>query len=193
MDFLASEVGERADIFAVEAKFDPGGLINSLNGLGIANFHCVDIVMDGFFGVLAVLFPDGDSAQLGNGVFDVVERRFEDMELFVPKEFLVSVEVGKINDGGGAGLEYLEPVFFSFGPGVMWIQVEPMLEFIYCHDPWEDFEDIFDLVNPGAQEFLAFGEENVPVVHGEELHGHSGEFGDFRGEPACAEQFEVAG
>ena len=60
----------------------------------------------------------------------------------------------------------MEPVFFSFGAGVPGIQVEPVLELINCYDPGEDFEDIFELVDSGAQEFVSVREENIPMIHG---------------------------
>ncbi len=148
--------------------------------------------MEGGGGVLFVIEPGVERSELGDAVFDVVERYLEEMELALPHGALGIGVFGPVDDRGGESGECGEPGVGAIFEGMTGVGVKPVLVLIDDGDPCECAEDAFELVSFGAGGVLGVIVEDVVVVGGEEFHGHGCDFAELEGGVADEDDGDVA-
>ena len=130
--------------------------------------------------------PDLEGAEERDAVFDVVKGDEEDVELAVPVVFLRFLEPGPVLDPAEAPLQ-VQPRLLALGYGVAGVGIDPVLEGIYCGDPAEDPDIVFQFSDPRP---VRLGRiiKNFIMLAAQMLHAHGGHLGKFRPGAAIGDQ-----
>ena len=103
------------------------------------------------------------------------------MQLLLPEEIFRLLQSRPVGKRVGKLIEYLIPGLPSLIMRMRRVFVYPMLEFINGGNPWQRLDDIFKMLALGPLQFGFIGEENIPMIHGDQFHRHRGQLGHLRG------------
>src|ERR1700712_1504 len=99
------------------------------------------------FLIFLELHPQTNRSELGNTIFNIVERNFEQMKLLLPDIFLINFKTTPVNNLRVKFIIDTEPVFSTLFQTMIWIFIRPVLKFINGCNPGENRNDSFELLN----------------------------------------------
>ena len=117
---------------------------------------------------------------MGDAVFDVVERHFKDVQLFLPQVGAFVVE-SRIIDARVVAVHHGKPHFLAVAGGVVRVGIHQVLERVDGCDPREKPDDLFEFADSAAVGVGFVRVEWRKVRGPDEFHAHTGNFGKFRG------------
>src|SRR5690606_41615417 len=99
-------------------------------------------------------FPNSDRTELGNPVFNIIERYFVNVQLSLPGVAAIRLKTRPIGYRFTKFGEYLLPGVPSFFSIMGWVFIHPMLEFIDRRYPWQGFQDGFGVLSLCLRQFI---------------------------------------
>src|SRR4028119_813478 len=101
------------------------------------------------------------------------------MQLTLPGIFPVSIKSAIIDNTIRKLVQYFHPLIISLFYTMVWIFVNPVLEFINNGYPWKNGDRSFQLVFLSSFKIFFINKEYFPVIHTKKLHCHTGNFRNF--------------